>query len=126
MTLQGSLPGNTIAWASFLAVFYRGEAELPAGEASTLSEQGWTGSTETYPFAVFNEGHAEKTRELGNRVRRPTALELQLLEACLRVLPAFIEKHSTTEPAVEDVTVQVSGGHLGMTLSWMIEGHREL
>jgi len=49
MTLQGSLPGPRIAWASFLGVFYRGEADLPAGEASFLSKQGWTGSTETYP-----------------------------------------------------------------------------
>jgi tRNA (mo5U34)-methyltransferase len=126
MTRQGSLPGNTIAWAPFLGVFYRGEAELPAGEASALSEQGWTESTETYPFAVFNEGHAEETRELATRIRRPTALELQVLEACLRVLPAFIETHTTTEPAVEVVTVHVAGGQLEMTLSWMIEGRREL
>lgn len=126
MTLQGSLPGNRITWASFLAVFYRGEAELPAGEAGTLSDQGWTGPKETYPFAVFNEAHGARTRERGNRLRRPSALELQVLEACLRVLPAFIEKHSTTEPAVEDVTVPVAGGHLAMTLSWMTEGGREL
>lgn len=126
MTLQGSLPGPRIAWASFLGVFYRDEAELPAGEASALSEHGWTGPTQTYPFAVFNEAHAEKTRELGSRLRRPSALELQVLEACLRALPAFIGKHSTTEPAVEEVTVPVAGGQLAMTLSWMTEGAREL
>jgi tRNA (mo5U34)-methyltransferase len=126
MTLQGSLPGDRIAWAPFLAVFYRGEAELPAGEASTLSDWGWTGSKERYPFAVFNEAYGEKTRELGNRIRRPNPLELQVLEACLRVLPAFIENRSTTEPGGEVVNVPVAGGQLGMTLSWITEGAREL
>ena len=59
---------------------------------------------------------------------RPANLlrELQVLEACLRALPAFIGKHSTTEPAVEEVIVPVAGGQLAMTLSWMTEGTREL
>lgn len=126
MTLQGSFPGRSIAWASFLAVFYLGEAELPAGEASTLRDQGWTGSKEIFPFAVFNEAHGSKTRELGNRMRRPNPLELQVLEACLRVLPAFIETHTPTEQAVEHLTVLVAGGQLRMALSWMTEGGREL
>ena len=82
--------------------------------------------TKQDPFAVFNEAHAEKTRELGSRLRRPSALELQVLEACLRALPAFIGKHSTTEPAVEEVIVPVAGGQLAMTLCWMTEGAREL
>ena len=34
--------------------------------------------------------------------------------------------HWWTEPAVEDVTVPVAGGHLALTLSWMTEGGREL
>lgn len=108
MTPQGSLPGSRIVWASFLAVLYRGEAELPAGEPDTLRDQGWTIPRETYPFAVINEAHDAKTLELGSQMRRPDARELQLLEAGLRALPAFIEKQRTTEVVVEELTAPVA------------------
>lgn len=107
--LQGSLLGELITWPGFLAALLGGQADQPAGEAE----------------AVFNDGHGY-TREPGNTIRRPRLGELQLLEGCLRALPAFIEGHGTSERAVEEVSVPVAGGEVRMTLSWVTEGEREL
>lgn len=107
--LQGSLLGELLTWAPFAAVLLGAEGDQQAAEAE----------------AVFNDGHGY-TREPPNTLRRPRADELQLLEACLRAVPGFIERHTAAGPAAEEVAVRVSGGEVGLTLSWVVEGEREL
>jgi tRNA (mo5U34)-methyltransferase len=126
MTLQGWLTGSRMTWTPFLAVLYRGSAELPSGESAMLRSEGWIASKETYPLALCNDVYGDDTDQPVNKLRRPSQTELQLLEACCRVLPMFIEKHkSTRAPAVEDVSVATERGELKLTLSWMTEGVRE-
>jgi tRNA (mo5U34)-methyltransferase len=107
--LQGSLLGELLTWAPFAAVLLGKEGDLQPAEAD----------------AVFNDGHGY-TRHPANTLRRPRVGELQLLEACLRALPGFIERHAAAGPAAEVVVVRVSGGEVGLTLSWVVEGEREL
>lgn len=110
MHLQGSLLGHLATWAGFLAVFLGGPHDQAAGEAD----------------AVCNDGHGYTPAEPVQSLRRPRASELQVLEACLRAVPAFIERHDDSAGAAENVSVPVAGGEVQMTLSWVTEGEREL
>ena len=109
LTLQGALLGELITWPPFLAAIFDGRAGRPAGEAE----------------AVFNDGHGY-TQTPPDTLRRPRSGELLLLEGCLRAVPGFIERHDGAVPATEDVSVAVTSGTLQMTLSWVVEGDREL
>jgi hypothetical protein len=104
MAVQGWLLGDQITWAPFQAVFF------DAGE----------------PFAVMNDGHGGTAREPGSTLRRPRADELRLMEACLRAVPAFVERQATASSAPQEVTVPTAGGEVRMALSWVTHGQREL
>jgi hypothetical protein len=75
--------------------------------------------------AVFNDGHAYMETP-PNTLRRPRSGELLLLEGCLRAVPGFIERHGGAVSGTEEVSIAVTSGTLQMTLSWVVEGDREL
>ena len=109
LTLQGALLGDLITWPAFLAAIFDGRASQPPRDAE----------------AVFNAGH-DYTQTPPNTLRRPRSGELLLLEGCLRAVPGFIERHGGAVSGTEDVSVAVTSGTLQMTLSWVVEGDREL
>jgi tRNA (mo5U34)-methyltransferase len=109
LTLQGALLGELVTWPGFVAALFPG----PRPERGPGVE------------AVMNEGHGY-TQAPPDTVRRPGARELLLLEACLRAVPAFVARHAENPHGTEDVTLAVAAGALALTLSWIVEGEREL
>jgi hypothetical protein len=109
LTLQGALLGELITWPGFLAAIFDGRAGLPPGAAE----------------AVFNDGHGY-TQTPPNTLRRPRSGELLLLEGCLRAVPGFVERQGDNVHGTEDVSIAVTSGTMQMTLSWVVEGEREL
>ena len=107
LSLQGALLGTTVTWPRFLAALFAS-----------------TGSPSNDVEAVFNEGHDH--RQPGNSLRRPAPAELSLLEGCLRAVPGFVERQKDAPKGREDAIVTVASGTLPMSLSWIVEGEREL
>jgi hypothetical protein len=124
MTRQGSLLGGELTWASFAGVFYWPAADLPPDEASVFQAQGHVTPDGLLPYAIFNQGHGYRTPDPDYALRRPAGGELALIAECLRALPGFIERHGTSESASEEFTSADGGSPL--TLSWVVEGAREL
>jgi tRNA (mo5U34)-methyltransferase len=124
MTRQGSLLGGELTWAPFAGVFFWPEADLPPDEAEAYRAEGHVTGEGLLPYAVFNEGHGYRSPDPARALRRPAARELALIAECLRALPAFIERHGTSESASEEFAAAQGGSPL--TLSWVVEGAREL
>jgi hypothetical protein len=47
------------------------------------------------------------------------AWELELMEGCLRALPAFISRHRPGDLSKHKMTVPVASGSLTLVLSWV-------
>ena len=60
-------------------------------------------------------------KERGLSMRPPLAWELELLEGCLRAVPAFVIRRRQDDPAGEEVAVPVASGELKLVLSWVAE-----
>ncbi len=54
-------------------------------------------------------------------VRPPFAWELELMEGCLRAIPAFIARHKPEDLSKHKMTLPVASGSLTLTLSWIEE-----
>ena len=54
-------------------------------------------------------------------MRPPLSWELELLEGCLRAIPAFVNSHRQDERAREEMRVPVAAGELKLALSWETE-----
>jgi hypothetical protein len=124
MTRQGSLLGGELTWAPFAGVFFWPAADLPPDEAEAYRAEGQVTGEGLLPYAVFNEGHGYRSPDHVRSLRRPASRELALITECLRALPGFIERHGTSESASEEFTAADGGSSL--TLSWVVEGAREL
>src|SRR3954469_13901516 len=57
--------------------------------------------------------------ERGCHHRQPNARELELLEACLWVIPDFVERVEDRKPEVLEYTFQGTTGRLTLDLSWV-------
>jgi hypothetical protein len=59
--------------------------------------------------------------EAGRRFRSPLAWELELLEACLWVLPDFLKRSGDREPDVYEYAFDGAVGRMTLDLSWVPE-----
>ena len=60
-------------------------------------------------------------KERGLSLRPPLAWELELMEACLRAIPEFVNQHTQDESVREGITMPVASGELNLVLSWVAE-----
>jgi hypothetical protein len=92
-----------------------GEAwDLPVADLEAALRHGWpVARPDAYP-EVFR-------KERGLSLRPPLAWELELVEGCLRAVPAFVARHRQDDPAREEMTVPVASGQLQLVLSWVVE-----
>src|SRR5262249_54878597 len=90
------------------------EWQVPVADFEAARRYGWeVARPDAYP-EVFH-------KERGLSVRPPLAWELELLEGCLRAVPAFVERRPQDDPAREEVTVPAASGELRMALAWVVD-----
>jgi hypothetical protein len=92
-----------------------GEAyEIPVGDLDAAERLGWkVAGPDAYPHAF--------RKERGMSMRPPTPTELDLLEACLRAVPAFVSRRHQDDPAPETVTVRAGEGEATLCLAWVTD-----
>jgi hypothetical protein len=93
---------------SGLSLIYSEAFEISVRDLDAAEREGWpVAASEAYPLVLrVNPGMA---------VRPPLAWELELLEGCLRAVPAFVARAART-PA--RMTVPISTGDLTLELAW--------
>ncbi|HXG10602.1 MAG TPA: hypothetical protein VNK04_12645 [Gemmataceae bacterium] len=81
-------------------------------EVEAARHYGWeVARPDAYPW-VFH-------KERGLTIRPPLKWELELMEACLRTVPGFVDRRRPDDPSPEEVTVPAAGGELRLTLAWV-------
>jgi tetratricopeptide (TPR) repeat protein len=96
------------------SVTFGEEWDIPVADLEAATRHGWeVARPDAYP-SVFH-------KERGLSLRPPLAWELELLEGCLRAVPAFVTRHQQDDPAREDMTVPVASGQLKLALAWVVE-----
>lgn len=86
------------------------EFESPPADVDAALKHGWPlPAPGVYPH-VFR-------KERGLSLRPPLAWELELVDASLRAVPGFVERHAQDDAAVETITVRVPAGPLALKLS---------
>src|SRR4051794_27729490 len=91
---------------SALAVVFCSKEDLPAADLEAARQHGWkVAGPKAYPSAY--------RKEPGLSMRPPLAWELELMEACLRAVPAFVNRRrqEVSEPAKEVAKGQSQGPH---------------
>jgi tetratricopeptide (TPR) repeat protein len=90
------------------------EWDIPVADLEAAQRHGWpVARPDAYP-SVFH-------KERGLSLRPPLAWELELMEACLRAVPEFVQRRKQDDPAGEEFTVPVASGPLKLALSWVVE-----
>jgi tetratricopeptide (TPR) repeat protein len=88
------------------------EGESSGANVDACKKYGWEiAQSDSYPEII--------RKELGMTVRPALAWELELLEACLRAVPDFVDRRKQDDTTVEHMTVPVASGHARLVLSWM-------
>ncbi len=96
------------------SVTFGEEWEIPFANLEAAKKYGWqVARPDAYPDAFCIDG--------GAALRPALAWELELLEACLRAVPAFITHHKQDDPAKQHMEVPVASGVVAMALSWVLE-----
>ncbi|HWE36167.1 MAG TPA: hypothetical protein VG406_06310 [Isosphaeraceae bacterium] len=97
-----------------LSVTFDDASGIPPADFDAAEANGWeVAGPEAYP-AVFR-------KERGMSMRPPLAWELELLEGCLRALPAFVVRRRPDDPTPETLEVPTSAGPLPLTLTWVAD-----
>jgi tetratricopeptide (TPR) repeat protein len=90
------------------------EWTIPVADLDAAMKYGWPlARPDAYP-EVFH-------KERGLSLRPPLAWQLELMEACLRSVPDFVNHRQQEDPAREEFTVPVASEALKLVLSWVIE-----
>jgi hypothetical protein len=98
-----------------LTVTFGDQTEIPVADLDASRRYGWeVAGPEAYP-SVFR-------KERGLSLRPPLAWELELLEGCLRAVPAFVARHRPEDMTRHKLTVPAASGELSLVLSWIEEG----
>jgi hypothetical protein len=88
------------------------ETEIPAPDLEATRRHGWeVAGPEAYP-SIFR-------KERGMTMRPPLAWELELMEGCLRALPAFVARHPPDDHTPHPFTVPTAPGELTLVLAWV-------
>ena len=94
-----------------LTVTFDDETETSTADLDDARRLGWeVAGPEAYP-SIFR-------KERGLSMRPPLAWELELMEGCLRAIPAFVSRHRADDPSMHKMKVPVASGELGLVLSW--------
>ena len=95
-----------------LTVTFDDETGIPVADLDASRRLGWeVAGPEAYP-SIFR-------KERGLSMRPPLAWELELMEGCLRAVPAFVARHRPDDLSRHKMTVPVASGDLGLILSWV-------
>jgi hypothetical protein len=96
------------------SVTFGEEWDIPVADLEAAKRHGWVvARPDAYPEVIH--------KERGLTVRPPLAWELELMEACLRAVPDFVNRRKQDDPAREEFTVPASSGPLKLALSWVGE-----
>jgi len=96
-------------------VIFSEEVELPLADVEAARRHGWeVAGDNAWPLVLH--------KERGLSHRPPLAWELELLEGCLRAVPAFVRRRPQDDPATEEIMVPVAGGEMRLVLAWVPEG----
>ena len=97
-----------------VSVTFGEETDIPVADLEASERHGWlVARADAYP-SVFR-------KERGLSRRPPLAWELELLEACLRAIPDFVERRWQDDPTREEATVATASGELTLGLSWVVD-----
>ena len=97
-----------------LTLLYGDETGISVFDLEAVRKHGWdVAGPEAYPL-IFR-------KERGMTIRPPLAWELELMEGCLRAIPAFIARHRPDDLSKHKMTVPVASGTLTLVLSWVEE-----
>jgi hypothetical protein len=98
-----------------LTLLFGDETEISVLDLEAARKHGWdVAGPEAYPW-VFR-------KERGMTIRPPLAWELELMEGCLRAIPAFIARHRPDDLSGHKMAVPVASGTLTLILSWVQDG----
>jgi hypothetical protein len=96
------------------AISFGEEAELALADVEAIRQHGWkVARSDAYPLVY--------RKERGMTMRPPLPRELELLEACLRAVPPFVQHRPASDPTPETTTVRVASGERKLTLTWMVD-----
>ena len=96
------------------SVTFGEEWQIPVADLEAAGRYGWKlARPDAYPEVIH--------KERGLSCRPPLAWELQLMEACLRTVPEFVNRRQQDDPAREELTVPGPSGELKLVLSWVVE-----
>ncbi len=92
------------------SVTFGEESDIPVADLEAAKRHGWpVARQDAYP-SVFH-------KERGLSTRPPLAWELELMEACLRAIPDFVNRRPQDDPTREEATVATASGELTLGLS---------
>jgi tetratricopeptide (TPR) repeat protein len=95
-------------------VTFDDETDVPFADVEAARRYGWpVARPDAYPSAF--------RKERGLSMRPPLAWELNLLAACLRAIPGFVDRRRQDDATPETVTVPAADGELTLTLAWVVE-----
>jgi hypothetical protein len=95
-----------------LTLLFGDESEISVHDLEAVQKNHWdVAGPQAYPL-IFR-------KERGMTIRPPLAWELELMEACLRAIPAFISRHRPGDFSKHKMTVPVASGSLTLVLSWV-------
>jgi tetratricopeptide (TPR) repeat protein len=97
-----------------LTVTFDDDATIPEADLEAIEKYGWpVASPEAYP-SLFR-------KERGLSMRPPLAWEIDLMDACLRVLPDFVARRAPDDTTRELVPVPGAASPMELGLSWIEE-----
>ncbi len=97
-----------------LTVTFDDESTLSEGDLDAIEANGWPiPSPDAYP-SIFR-------KERGLSMRPPLAWEIDLMVACLRLIPDFVARRPADDPTRELVPVPDSSPPLELGMSWIEE-----
>ncbi len=94
-----------------LSVTFDDETGVRVADLDASRRLGWEVAGPAAHPSIFR-------KERGLSMRPPLAWELELMEGCLRAIPAFVARHQPDDLSKHKMTVPVAQGDLSLTLSW--------
>jgi hypothetical protein len=96
------------------AVLFSGEVGLPRADVAAARRHGRkVARPDAWPLVVH--------KERGLSHRPPLAWELELLDGCLRAVPAFVKRCPPDDPATAGMRVPAASGESKLARSWAQE-----
>jgi hypothetical protein len=108
----GGSPGNGIGDATSLSLLFGESFEVPICDLVAAEQHRWPlAGPEAYPLVLCTSG--------GTDVRELEPWELQLLEACVRTIPDFVQQNPFIHGPATATFTPVAPANLKLTLSWI-------